>query len=44
MPSVGIDVGNPAFDVTPAEFITAIITDRSVIQPVGERALLALLK
>ena len=27
-------VYNPAFDVTPAELITAIITDRGVIQPV----------
>ncbi|MEM1305571.1 MAG: S-methyl-5-thioribose-1-phosphate isomerase, partial [Planctomycetota bacterium] len=26
---------NPAFDVTPAELITAIITERGVIQPVG---------
>ena len=26
----GIDVYNPAFDVTPAELITAIITDRGV--------------
>jgi len=30
----GIDVYNPAFDVTPAELITAIITERGVIQPV----------
>jgi methylthioribose-1-phosphate isomerase len=30
----GIEVYNPAFDVTPAELITAIITDRGVIQPV----------
>jgi methylthioribose-1-phosphate isomerase len=28
-------VYNPAFDVTPAELITAIITDRGVIQPVN---------
>ena len=29
---------NPAFDVTPAELITAIITDKGIIQPVtGER-------
>jgi methylthioribose-1-phosphate isomerase len=27
---------NPAFDVTPAELITAIITDRGVVQPVSE--------
>ena len=30
----GIDAYNPAFDVTPAELITAIITERGVIQPV----------
>lgn len=31
----GVSVYNPAFDVTPAELITAIITDHGVIQPVG---------
>jgi methylthioribose-1-phosphate isomerase len=30
----GIDVYNPAFDVTPAHLITGIITERGVIQPV----------
>ena len=30
----GIKVYNPAFDVTPAELITAIITERGVIEPV----------
>jgi methylthioribose-1-phosphate isomerase len=30
----GANVYNPAFDVTPAELITAIITDRGVIRPV----------
>ncbi|MDD5155757.1 MAG: S-methyl-5-thioribose-1-phosphate isomerase [Candidatus Omnitrophica bacterium] len=29
----GIKVFNPAFDVTPADFITAFITDRGVIRP-----------
>ncbi len=29
-----VDVYNPAFDVTPAEYVTAIITERGVIQPV----------
>jgi methylthioribose-1-phosphate isomerase len=29
----GIDVYNPAFDVTPAELITGIITERGVFQP-----------
>ena len=28
----GTDALNPAFDVTPAEFITAIVTDRRVIR------------
>lgn len=39
----GIDVWNPAFDVTPAELITALITERGVIQPVSEDAVRALL-
>ena len=29
----GVDVFNPAFDVTPAELVTAIITERGVISP-----------
>lgn len=33
----GVAVYNPAFDVTPAELITAIITDHGVIEPVGEQ-------
>ncbi len=32
----GIDVYNPAFDVTPADLIAGIITERGVIQPVDE--------
>lgn len=32
----GVAVYAPAFDVTPAELITAIITDRGLIQPVNE--------
>jgi methylthioribose-1-phosphate isomerase len=31
----GVAVYNPAFDVTPAELIAAIITDRGVIRPVS---------
>ena len=31
----GFQVYNPAFDVTPAEFITGIITERGIIQPVN---------
>ena len=30
----GVDVYNPAFDVTPAELIAAIITERGLIRPV----------
>ena len=33
MAPAGIDVFNPAFDVTPAKRISAIITDRGVIKP-----------
>lgn len=33
----GINVYNPAFDVTPAELITGIITEKGVIQPVNEQ-------
>jgi len=29
----GIDVWNPAFDVTPAAFITGIITERGIFSP-----------
>lgn len=32
----GIGVYNPAFDVTPAELITAIVTERGIIAPVVE--------
>ena len=31
----GAKVYNPAFDVTPAELISAIITDRGIVQPVN---------
>ena len=36
----GIRTFSPAFDVTPAELITAIITDRGVIQPVNRQSVL----
>jgi methylthioribose-1-phosphate isomerase len=29
----GVDVLNPAFDVTPAEYVTAVITERGVFKP-----------
>jgi methylthioribose-1-phosphate isomerase len=32
----GVKVYNPAFDVTPAEYIQAIITERGLIDPVSE--------
>jgi methylthioribose-1-phosphate isomerase len=35
----GISVYNPAFDVTPASLITAIITERGLIQPVCTQAI-----
>ena len=36
----GVDVWNPAFDVTPARYVTAIITERGVYAPgeIGEAA------
>jgi methylthioribose-1-phosphate isomerase len=38
----GIDVYNPAFDVTPAELIAAIITERGVIRPVDAQTVRAI--
>jgi methylthioribose-1-phosphate isomerase len=35
----GIGVYNPAFDVTPAELITAIVTERGLVQPVHAAAI-----
>lgn len=40
---LGIDVYNPAFDVTPHELITAIVTERGVISPVCEENVLAMI-
>ena len=39
----GIGFWNPAFDVTPAELIAGIITERGVIQPVTEAKVLEIL-
>ena len=36
----GVQVYNPAFDVTPAELIEAIITEKGVIQPINEENIL----
>ena len=33
---VGVEASNPAFDVTPAELVTAIITERGVTRAAGE--------
>jgi len=38
----GIDVGNPAFDVTPADYITAIITEKGIVRPPFKQNLRAL--
>jgi methylthioribose-1-phosphate isomerase len=38
----GVAVRNPAFDVTPAELITAIVTERGIVRPVTESGLRAL--
>ncbi len=39
----GIAAYNPAFDVTPAELVTAIICERGVIQPVNKATVAAVL-
>jgi methylthioribose-1-phosphate isomerase len=39
----GIQVYNPAFDVTPARLIRGIITEKGVIQPVSEATIRAML-
>ncbi|MBC7345706.1 MAG: S-methyl-5-thioribose-1-phosphate isomerase, partial [Clostridia bacterium] len=35
----GVKAWNPAFDVTPGDLVTAIITDRGVARPPYEEAL-----
>jgi methylthioribose-1-phosphate isomerase len=40
----GVKVANPAFDVTPAKYITAIITDRGVVKPPYKKSIAELLK
>jgi methylthioribose-1-phosphate isomerase len=39
----GIRVYNPAFDVTPAHLITAIVTEKGLIQPVNEETVRGIL-
>ena len=38
----GIEVGNPAFDITPAKYITAIITEKGIVRTPFEENLKAL--
>ncbi|MBN2206368.1 MAG: S-methyl-5-thioribose-1-phosphate isomerase, partial [Candidatus Aminicenantes bacterium] len=38
----GVDVRNPAFDVTPARFIAAVVTERGIARPPFVRSLAAL--
>ena len=33
MAPAGIKTYNPAFDVTPAEYITAVITEKGIVYP-----------
>jgi methylthioribose-1-phosphate isomerase len=40
----GIDVYNPAFDVTPARLITGLVTEKGIIRPVNAAAILAVLR
>jgi methylthioribose-1-phosphate isomerase len=40
----GTPVRNPAFDVTPAELISALVTERGVAEPPSARAIAALLR
>jgi methylthioribose-1-phosphate isomerase len=39
----GVDVWNPAFDVTPADLIAAIVTERGIISPVSTESVAAML-
>lgn len=38
----GINIANPAFDVTPAKYVTGIITERGIARPPYQESLLAL--
>ena len=40
----GVSVYNPAFDVTPAELITALITEKGLISPVNSRNVKAMIE
>ena len=41
---VGVHVRNPAFDVTPAELISAIVCERGIAQPPGRESVARLLR
>jgi methylthioribose-1-phosphate isomerase len=40
----GVQVENPAFDVTPAKYVTAIVTERGIARPPYEPSLHSLMK
>jgi len=40
----GVQVYNPAFDVTPARLITGIITEKGIIRPVCEKTIVDLMR
>ncbi len=40
----GVEAWNPAFDVTPAGLVSAIVTERGVLPSPGEKGILALLR
>jgi methylthioribose-1-phosphate isomerase len=40
----GVEVRNPSFDVTPAELITALITERGIVRPVDEAGIRGLFR
>jgi methylthioribose-1-phosphate isomerase len=35
----GVEIENPAFDVTPAKYVTAIVTERGIAKPPYEDSL-----
>jgi methylthioribose-1-phosphate isomerase len=43
-PGEGFTIANPAFDVTPAELVTAIITERGILRPPYVEAIGGLLR
>jgi methylthioribose-1-phosphate isomerase len=41
---VGVTARYPAFDITPAALVTALVTERGLVRPVGAKALRALVR